>query len=60
MSVTALIMIQLGTILKVKANIRLFGHDQLIQLSGSILVIPLVPENAGETFLDELLRDVST
>jgi hypothetical protein len=41
-----------------KVDSRLLGHNQLIQLGGTILVIPLVPQNAGETFLDELFRDV--
>ena len=58
MSVTALIMVSASHNLQVKADIRLLGHDQLIQLSGTILVIPLVPQDASETLLYKLLRYV--
>jgi hypothetical protein len=37
----------------------LLGNDQLVELGGTVLVIPLVPEHRRETLFNELFRDVA-
>lgn len=39
---------------------RLLGHNQLVELSGSVFIVSLMAQYRRETLLNQLLRDVAT